>query len=589
MTNEKAYAPVSYGCNGATVKFSFPWKILTQNDLTVYLKEQGGSTKVLKLGTEYSVKFEAMGGEITTTEVYSTGATISIYRNMSNLQKKSYSTSPGFQASEIEKSFDSVSCNLQEMDWNIENFKDTFTLQIEGEIDNLEGVIQDNKQEVLTIQERFEDEVNTKIETVSEAAGKIAEFEESIEVAVNAAEMATIQAQSAQASVVEIENKIAANDTKMANSLAQSVAAANNAINTLSATLKNNQITNCLTEIPNRINLDLTDGVLTLKKGSVVTVPNGVNVFDEIKLSKDLSLSQNANNICTLFYYPSGARLVAYSGTITSGEGDPSYIGYNATTNKVLRIPSSGDRAQLSFPIAIIRMEGASVTEILEVFDGFGYIGSTIWAERGVKGLIADGRNADGTCKNIAFETTKVVVRTLGSSIQGIYRPCVRGSNATFYMAREPKLNYDNYLYASGERVLGVPFCKVNFVDGVVTSFEPYTAFRAIDFNEFSEMENVIETLKTEKLSATAKKSASGYVKLSNGIIIQWGQDTGHTTSTGTITLPTAFSSLHYVPIVTDVGTAKLVNSAVAESTTTFTWWQSGSGTRYFNWIAIGY
>ena len=35
------------------------------------------------------------------------------------------------------------------------------------------------------------------------------------------------------------------------------------------------QITNCLLEVPQRIKLELNDGVLTLKAGSQVIVPNG--------------------------------------------------------------------------------------------------------------------------------------------------------------------------------------------------------------------------------------------------------------------------------------------------------------------------
>ncbi|MBQ9150293.1 hypothetical protein IJX73_05110, partial [bacterium] len=59
---------------------------------------------------------------------------------------------------------------------------------------------------------------------------------------------------------------------------------------------KNVQITNCITEIPQRINLELTDGVLTLKAGSVVTVPNGFEIdgqtpkFDYVTIDSDKQL-----------------------------------------------------------------------------------------------------------------------------------------------------------------------------------------------------------------------------------------------------------------------------------------------------------
>ena len=47
-----------------------------------------------------------------------------------------------------------------------------------------------------------------------------------------------------------------------------------------------------------------------------------------------------------------------------------------------------------------------------QVFNGFGYIGSTVFALPGVKGLIPNGRNADGSLKNIEARTDSVITYT---------------------------------------------------------------------------------------------------------------------------------------------------------------------------------
>lgn len=53
----------------------------------------------------------------------------------------------------------------------------------------------------------------------------------------------------------------------------------------------NNKITNCITKIPQDINLVLSEGTLTLKAGSKVYVPNGPGVFDSVTLANDVSAS----------------------------------------------------------------------------------------------------------------------------------------------------------------------------------------------------------------------------------------------------------------------------------------------------------
>ena len=202
MTNKQDYAPITYACNGATVDFPFSWKILEKESVVVTLIGEGLET-ILALGEDYNIDFDEVGGNVKTKTAYALENSIVIARKASTYQDKSFSTSGGFQASEIEKAFDNVSINLQDMDYNIENFKETFSNKINTKIevyrDDVENQIESNKQEFLGIQSDFEDKVNTKIQQVSDAAEKINELEEAVTTAVNAANTATSKADSASA------------------------------------------------------------------------------------------------------------------------------------------------------------------------------------------------------------------------------------------------------------------------------------------------------------------------------------------------------------------------------------------------------
>ena len=260
------------------------------------------------------------------------------------------------------------------------------------------------------------------------------------------------------------------------------------ALSNASNALRQTQITNCLLEVPQNIKLELNEGVLTLKAGSKVIVPNGFEAdgttpkFDYATIENDLILNQTANATCKL-YCTYGGKIVAYAGEPTSGETDPATgkIAYNTTSNIVKRINSSGEEVQLSFPIATIVMSDTTVTSIEETFNGFGYIGSTIWVDKGVKGLIPNGRNEDGTLRNIEFTTSKVLTKTDSGTF-----------NFTIMLNANSLDNYINYTFDAennynlnsngntiGRCVAGI-FTRTN---GVVSNFQPKLPFRAMDAN----------------------------------------------------------------------------------------------------------
>ena len=191
MTNEVSYAPIKYVCNGLSVDFAFPWKIFQAEDLIVTIQGQEGVLVLtLELEKDFTVEFDDVGGNVKTNKAWPDGTILVVARNTDDYQSKDFTTSTGFQAREIEKAFDRVSCNLQEMDYNIENFKETFTDKVEKDLNE------------------FEDEINIKIEEVSEAAGKINALEQAVQDAQDSAELAGQKANEANQTLEDFTIKI---------------------------------------------------------------------------------------------------------------------------------------------------------------------------------------------------------------------------------------------------------------------------------------------------------------------------------------------------------------------------------------------
>ena len=267
--------------------------------------------------------------------------------------------------------------------------------------------------------------------------------------------------------------------------------------------LRQTQITNCLLEVPQNIKLELTDGVLTLKAGSKVIVPNGAGVFDDVEISEDLTITYTgaASGEGLLFYDTSSSniKLRWLSNQVGSGTSVPTssyWLYYNTDENKVYNI-DNGVSTQASFPVGVFEVasSGSGITSINQIFNGIGYIGSTVWVDKGVKGLIPNGRNADGTLNNIEYTNLNLLIRTFthtqANDELAINSGIGAGENS---IARHPhyELRDDNYLYytsssAIGQKVPGlVVYGNCDITNGVVSNFRPKLSFRAVDHNDYS-------------------------------------------------------------------------------------------------------
>lgn len=258
-----------------------------------------------------------------------------------------------------------------------------------------------------------------------------------------------------------------------------------------------NKITNCLTEIPQDIKLELNNGTLTLKAGSKVYVPNGAGVFNELTLTADKTSTQTPND--TRMYFYNGSYIEKFPiAQCFSGSSAPSgytyMFWYDTTNNVVKKTSNSGStwESGWSLPFCIATASGGALTSIDQVFNGFGYIGSTIFALPGVKGLVPNGRNADGTLKSVLIQINSVITRTFnatGALYIGLQTTGFGGIIKSNY-SYDPDTNIQ---YSSGTAFSNsIVFASCDMSSGVISNWTVLknNPFHAVDYNDFEELDN---------------------------------------------------------------------------------------------------
>ena len=278
--------------------------------------------------------------------------------------------------------------------------------------------------------------------------------------------------------------------------------------------LKYNRITNCITEIPQDIKLELNEGTLTLKAGSKIYIPNGFEAdgvtkkFDTKIIDSDISLQSTLSARTQLLVYRSRgeSRLVITSPNNTKSGNTTTSNGwyYNISDNKIYRDALSED---ISLPLAIVTLDGTKITGINQIFNGFGFFGSTVFALPGVKTLISNGRNLDGTLKNIEYTINEIKLRTVTYSYNSYITITSTGNfgeaskKDTFIQNTPPDIGtpYERwynleenleYYHNAEENTWKInPYKEVLLgscireAEGIVTSLIPKTAFHSIDFD----------------------------------------------------------------------------------------------------------
>lgn len=309
----------------------------------------------------------------------------------------------------------------------------------------------------------------------------------------------------------------------------------------ISTAVNYNNITNCITEIPQDIKLELNNGTLTLKAGSKVYVPNGfesdgtTKKFDAKIIESDIIFSA-LNYITNLHIISllSSNKIQALTTDTQQFSGDTAptptnlYAFWYDTTNNIVKYTIDNGSTwteSCSLPLGLISIEiNKGITSINQVFNGFGYIGSTVYALPGVKGLIPNGRNADGSLKSIEWTSNKVIISTLTFGKQSYYLGTYNNEQALgFYGETITKYDEkDNIIidtYANVIR-LGWSFWGECTSDSnnKITSFTPKTVFHALDYNDKSTISSW-SMPSSRYINLTLGASGSAYTAPANGFV----------------------------------------------------------------------
>ena len=303
-----------------------------------------------------------------------------------------------------------------------------------------------------------------------------------------------------------------------------------------SANLANiqNKITNCIIKIPQDIKLELKNGTLTLKAGSKVYVPNGSGKFNVVTISSDIkytyTYAPSSDSFVMLFINQSGTAFVnsRLENSCFSGETQPSgnYINwYKTNENRMYSIGNNAtiDDSGFSFPIARVIQGSDGVTKSIDqVFNGFGYIGSTVFALPGIEGLIPNGRNADGSLKNIKLTIKSVLTYTQTTGSYNILLTLTSDGFRWNSTARyDAENNYNiNDVGIIPQLILGY----ANVVSGKITLFSPKTSFHAVDYYDYArEVDNTVHKTGNETITGrkTFNGSGIGIIKSGSAIDIQ--------------------------------------------------------------------
>lgn len=378
------------------------------------------------------------------------------------------------------------------------------------------------------------------------------------------------------------------------------------------------KITNCITEIPQDIKLELNNGTLTLKAGSKVYIPNGSGVFNTRTIASDFTLHPqlyNDKKMPVIFADGYGMlTLISHaSGTIASRPAaSTSYSLYYATDENKCYF-DDGSWHQCSFPIALVsRNNSVGYYSIDQVFNGFGVVGATVFVLPGVKALAANDRNSDGTLKNIEFTVSSVCVAPRTWNDTTTQQPLILWADGTIFYAERyvesetmPYPNIYTVWYQPSSNILrsNISANNVDKMDtvsiGVCYGYAGYGTdidlnvfkvpqdFRAVDYNSTN-----VDFVVASQLP-TSSNNYTWYRKYKSGWVEQGGrvQLNGVISATNKlITFPvTMYNTNYYSSIAQDanVGMLTLVGWQTTTGMTVGT--ASGSSTGWTSWEVKGY
>lgn len=374
-------------------------------------------------------------------------------------------------------------------------------------------------------------------------------------------------------------------------------------------------VTNCITEIPQDIKLELNNGTLTLKAGSTYYKCDGS--FTKVTTSQDYSKTNVSNGYRLVFFTGNGFDIPLVQ-DCNSGTSEPTTGSkWFNTSNYILYSGGSGNwqqKTNYSLPLAIITVSDGTITSIDQVFNGFGYIGSTVFALPGVKGLIPNGRNTDGTLRNIEFVNDRVKTFTSSypeTAILNLYDGTIDITTYTlshFFIQNNAPTNYQFMLWLDTlnnefkyTENTGNSWVKINLFNvatlittdaGKITTLTPKTVFHASDYNDVV-LKQDLATI--PHIVETYVNGTSWYRVYSDGWCEQGANNKTSDTNGGyTVTFLKPFKNTNYnvTGMTVDCAGGTQCVKYTRKSAASISFWTINNtiySSMQFNWQACGY
>ena len=475
---------VRYIADGITKSFSFVFPIFSDQDMDVYIDDT-----LIKSGYSITGVGTSEGGEVIFNTAPKNGKSITLLRNLEIKRTSDFQESGAFRAKAINYELDYQIACLQQLNEQISRSvsfppysENAQTVNLPAP-ENGKAIVWDNNGASLRNSNLAYDDLE---QLMLETKSTVLASEQNV---ISKEALAKTHEQNAGASKEEAHKWAVGTIQEQPNGSAKYWAEKAQVATT--GTLNESILTNCITKIPQDIKLELVDGTLTLKAGSKVYRGDGT----VINITSDkMTTGGAASN--KKFFFVGGDQNIYFTSHVYSGDTAPSgtlYVGdmWYDTTNKIVkRYNGSSWEGSYSLPICVYTTSGSEVTSIDQIFNGFGYIGSTIFALPGVEGLIPNGRNTDGSLNNTKFKTSRVLSQTNESTYKGNLAITSTSFVASSYTEYNEDENFNKT--SSGENY---PWCFCGGVvreSGRITSFNPKPCFHAVDYYDFKQLDDNI-------------------------------------------------------------------------------------------------
>ena len=556
--------------------YSIPFSYSKESEISVYIDDEEFDD--WEFLNESQIQLTEIPTDIDSNSV------ISIRRNTDISEKVvEYTNNTMLSKDDLNLSQDQLLQAVQEVYDNNIQFEEELTEEVQSDIsgfkEEINEIVENYQEESESAFEEFKTEVSAQIaEYKSDTDSQIAEFEETVNTSIS----------NMETEISEFETSVNTSISEFKDEVESEVTEFEDTTNTTVETFKAD-ITNMLTEV-----IDAAESIETLYE-SIETTAEAAS-----EAAAQAAAAQEAAESLT-----SALEQVETNTTnIAANTADISELEERLTTDETAIETNASD-------IAALQESVASNTSVIDSLDStYLPLAGNSYSTNPVTGCIyfaSSGRKLVNFDPNI--DSTGTISNPNGTSSTHFLTDCSAsaGTGGGWLGGYELYIDTSDVVTSSigaRNRVDGTSYtCTIRAMvdtDGTCYTYAP-TPSNNDDSTKIATTAFVSNMLTGSNSNfITFSKSSSGYYTFNNGLKLQWGRGSsvGYDTTTS-ITFPTSFSSsTSYKVIATTyntTGSGDQMNIHItAQSSTTFSAYVyriegTASGTRYLQWIAIGY